>query len=121
LHQNNNPFGNERKTGLITSGLQVLVSIYLLIFKKTYTAVIKLLGLIYLIFIASLFFFSGFVVSQIGSYEGIYGYLSGNSQYSDYALIIYFAGHAAYYTAGLGFLLEFTKLNHYEIALFLLA
>jgi hypothetical protein len=68
-----------------------------------------------------LFFLSGFVISQIGPYEGIYANLSGNSQYSDYALIIYAGGHMAYYTAGLSFLLESTKLTHYEIALFCLA
>ena len=113
---------NQRITGIITSSIGFLISLFLLIFRKNYTAtILKLLGLLYLFLINWLFFLSGFVISQIGPYEGIYGNLSGNSQYSDYALFIYLTGHTAYYTAGIAFLLEQTRLTHYEIALFCLA
>jgi hypothetical protein len=114
--------GNARFIGLITSSVQFLISLLLLIFNKNDTVTIfKLIGLLYLFLISWLFFLSGFVISQIGPYESIYGNLSGNSQYSDYALIMYVCGHTAYYTSGIAFLLEQTRLTHYEIALFCLA
>ena len=112
--------GNQRITGLITSSIQLLIHVFFFI-KNQYSTILKLISLLYIYLISWLFFLSGFILSQIGSYDGIYGSLSGNSQYSDYGLLIYAGGHMAYYTAGLAFLLENTKLTHYEIALFCIA
>lgn len=113
------PLDQRRIIGIITSVLQILISLCFLTFRE-YTSILKWIGLLYLFIIAWLFFLSAFVISQLGSYEGIYGNLSGSNQYSDYAIPIWIGSHMAWYTAGIGLLLQYTKLTHYEIALFCL-
>lgn len=105
---------DRRWLGLVTSGLEVLITSCFLTFFN-YKSILKWMGLVYLFFISWLLFLSGFIVSQIGPYEGIYGNLSGSATFSDYGIFIWLGGNIAFYIGGLGLLLEHTKLTHYEV------
>lgn len=108
-----------RITGVILNLIGFLITTTYLIFKK-YKSCLKWIGLLYLFILSWLFFLSSFVISQIGSYEGIYAHLSGNAKYSDFAIPIWLSLHISWLGVGIGLLLQYTQLTHYEIALFCL-
>lgn len=102
--------GNQKIIGLITSFLQVLISMLYIIFFNFRYIVLKIISSIYLFIIPSLL-----IIGLIINFENLYGNLSSNYEFNNNTAIILLTGIFTWFFSIVPLFLQYTKLSYAEI------